>query len=150
MAGEGGPPGRGVPDLPVPDGLRGDAAGMQVAGCPGAVELAGVEGQCISQDTADVLVWPRWRAGGGLAGQDARLRAGGLVLARAGRRGLRGGGGGKAWGGVVAVQDANGVGGNAGGCCGDAVTSGQDGGGGLGARVGRRPSWPGRTGRRRG
>ncbi len=57
VAGEGGPPGGGVPDVPVADGVGGDAAGVQVAGCPAAGELPGVEGMGIGEDAADGAVW---------------------------------------------------------------------------------------------
>ena len=73
VAGEGGPPGGCVADVPVLDGVGGDAAGVQVAGCPAAGELPGVEGMGVGEDAADGAVWFRCVAGGGLDGRDARL-----------------------------------------------------------------------------
>ena len=143
VAGEGGPPGRCVPDVPVLDGGGGDAAGVQVTGCPAAVELPGVEGVGVGEDAAGSLVGLGWLARGWLGDRAAYLGRAGVVLACAGVPGLRGegGAGGEAGDGVVVtVQDADGVAGDACGCCGDAVAGGQDSGGGLGAWVGAGPA----------
>ena len=151
VVGERGPPGGGVSDVPVAGGGRADAAAGQVPGCPAAGELAGVVGLGVAEDGRVRGLGPGRRPGGGgtpgwavvarrLARRRCRRRV--RVARCAGAAGCwRGSRDGR---GVVAVQDAVGVADDAGGGGGDAVPGGEDGCGGLGARVACRPSLPGR------
>ncbi len=145
VVGERGPSGRGVPDVPFGGDGGADAAavrGTRVPSCRRA-------GQRRSPGR-------RWRMrrvsrseGPARPGGCGRLAAGpGVRPRRAGRDGGRA----AAWPARAARRrpgrgrrraGAVGVPGDAGGGGGDAVSRGQDGCGGLGARVACRPSWPG-------
>ena len=131
--------------MPVPRGGLGEAAAGQVPGRPASGELAGVVGLGVAEDGQGARARPGWRPGcGGTPGWSGGGPAAGVVvLPASGVRGGRGGGllaGSRDGRWVVAVEDAVGVADDAGGGCRDAVPGGEDGGCGLGARVGAGPA----------
>ena len=145
MIGERAPPGGGVSDVPVPRGGLGEAARWSGTRAPSFRRAGRCSRSRRRGGRPGARARPGWRpgcggrgwSGGGPAGW--RRRPAGRACAVAGAGCWRGAGRAR----VVAVEDAVGVADDAGGGCRDAVPGGEDGGCGLGARVGA-ASLPGR------